>query len=330
MNIDYIQLIKDSAKFAWKYKILWVFGFILAVFSGGSSSSNNFSSSSDSSSGSSYDESMDKIGDSIDSFVNSEYFILVLVLGGIFLVLFLILRWYLVRVSKIALIQAVEYDHNQQENQIRLGGLWKGTHTYLKNVFLYDLFWFVVSLPFVIAVIGVVLLLIVGMSAVPSIGVLLCGVCCLGIPLGIVLMILVEGIKITAFRSIVIENNGVLESVKRGWEIFKTFWGKYVVAYLAALLPGCGFSLITVGIMMVTLLPLVFIVLGIVANSETVYLGIGIGVCGFCGVMLLVSLVGAPFRVFVETYWTKFIMILFGSKEERVDDGAIEGEPIKL
>lgn len=310
MQIDYIELLKDSAKFSWKYKVLWVFGFILALLSGSSSGSNYNSSSTDFSEQSASTDAIDRIGDSIIEFVQSPYFWISLVVVIIAFLLFTVVSWYLRRVSKIALINSVKYDQAGRSNEIRLSALWKGSHPYLLRFLKYDLVWFVLGLPLTI----IIAVMVIPVFVIGPVGFISW---CLMLPLLIILAVLSNAIKQTGERLLILESLQIIESIKQSWALFKDNFSKYVLAWLVLLLPGCGFSIITGILSIFTFVPLVLLSTVLIFNPGTAWIGMGIGGCGCVILSLLLAAVQSPFTVFKQTYWTKFIMLLFGTKFEK-------------
>lgn len=303
MNIDYGKLLKDSAQFTLKYKILWVFGFLIALFSNSNNSSNLNSYDLD-------NESLDRISISVSDFVDSPYFWLTVIVLIVLGLIMMVVSWYLSRVSKVALINAENYDETGQGEKISIAGLWKGTHKYLPTIFGFDVLWFFSGLFIALIIILPIVLLIVfmGSEVMPLL-------CCLIILTFLFLMII--GIPIICIgeigiRSIVLEDKGVLDSIKRGWEILSKHIFKFVLAWIVLLLPSCLFSIVFFVILMITMLPLVFLVVSLVTNSDTLLIGIGMGVAGCCLSMIFLAIVRSPFIVFSQTYWTKFIKILLG------------------
>lgn len=311
MQIDYIELLKDSAKFSWKYKVLWVFGFILTILSGGSSGSNNYgSSNSDFSEQSSSTDAIDKITNSIKDFVRSPYFWISLVIVIIVFLLFTVVFWYLARVSKIALINSVKYDQEGKSNKIRLSTLWKSSHPYLLRFLKYDLVWFVLGLPLLIIIAAMVIpIFVIGPVGFIS--------WCLTIPVLIILAVLSSAVKQTGEYLLIFENLQVIESIKQSWTLFKDNFAKYILAWATLLLPGCGLLIITGIFSAFTFVPLVLFSTMLIFNPDTAWIGIGIGGCGGIILSLLLAAVQSPFTVLKQTYWTKFMMLLFGTKFEK-------------
>lgn len=308
MKIDYIQLLKDSWKFTIKYKILWVFGFILALFSGGGGSSGGFSSDSDSI-GASTDQSLDGINSSFENITSSPAFWIIVLIAVVLIIVLIVLSWYLTSVSKVSLMRAYMLDLKGLGDEIKFGKLWKGSHTYLLKLLVFDLLWFLISLPVL-----VLFILFIVAFIIPPLGAVL--TCCIGVPMIIVFAIIASAVKITGLRLIVLEEKSAMESIKESWTIFKTNFSKYVLAWLTQLLPGCLFGLITVFLVFLVIFPLIVIVGLALSNPDITVLGMILAVCGICGLGILLAVIESPLKVLIETYWTKFILELRKAENE--------------
>jgi hypothetical protein len=313
MKIDYFKLLRDSLNFTWKYKILWIFGFILTILSGNintNSSNYNFSESNfEENYGITYEELQDRVSD----FVSSPAFWIIVIAGILVILLISIITWYCRTVSKVALMNAVKYDEASDQGEIRFGSLWKGSHPFLIKMLLFEIFMFAISFP--IAMILFVPLVFAVMSLFTDYFFL----CVLAIPFAILLFVFIIAfsvIKVTAERIIILENRGVIESVKNSWLTFKKNFMQYIFAWLTMLLPGCVFSfvlgLFSIGGVLGVLgamVPFAF-----VSSTRNNLMMSIVGVCGICLISVVVVIIQAPYTVFKETYWTKFIRIISKKK----------------
>lgn len=307
MKIDYFKTIREAFSFMWKYKVLWVFGFIIALFSGGSSSSNVDTNSY---SESTYEntqigEEMQRFGESVVEFMSTSTFwiiIGVLVLLGI---AFSFLVWYLKNTSEIALLRGLVLDRKGQEKKIKLWYLWKDAREYLLSILLLDMTFVLVNIPFVLMMVSLVLIAM-GMSS----PIIFMSICCI-VPV-LTIVVLFEAIARTVgIKLMVLRNYSFLESMKEGVRLFFKYFGDLFIGWLVALLPGCGFSIVMGGLALITVLPLLFVVAGIVFGMESILVGLGLGICGMCLLGTLFAAVQAPYIVFQRTYWNKIFMNVF-------------------
>lgn len=311
MEIDYFKLIRESLKFTWKYKILWVFGFILALFSGGGGSGGGGSSSSsesESASSGTTNDAFDQIGKTMDKFLHSPYFWIMIIAIILIGLLILVVTWYCTRISKAALINAVRFDSIDRSEDIKLKKLWKSSSQFIKKFLIFDSLWFLINIP-VILIFSIPILL--GIIVSPVFFFILCII----VPVFIVFIILSSAMKTIGERLLVLEGDSPLDCIKRSWKILRSNLGKYILAWLVFLLPGCAFGLINLFLSFVALVPLILAVLPFFLSESTYIIGIGVGICGLCFYGIILSLIRAPFIVFENTYWTKFLMILFEDKQ---------------
>ena len=312
MKIDYFRLLRESIEFTWKYKVLWVFGFILTFFSGGSSDTS--SSRSDIKyvgDGPAEVPIFDKIGTWINDILESPYLAIVILIVIALILILVVISWYLTRVSKLALIDAVYCDKLGREDKIKLTTLWKGAHPFLGRFFAYDLVWLVLIIITLIAFVLTIVILQVLFGAVG-------GSCCGAFLVFVFILFLIVGIAIreTGIRIMALENSGVRDSLKRGWKIVNGNFSKYFFAGLTMLVPGCLFIIVIVGISVLGVFPLLLSVSELIKEEETFLFGIGVGGVGCCMLALILAAIVSPYKVFVETYWTKFMMLLLDSNGE--------------
>ncbi|MFC1780241.1 hypothetical protein ACFLY9_00930 [Patescibacteria group bacterium] len=313
MKIDYFKLLKDAAEFSWKYKILWIFGFILTLLSGNTNTNSSNYDFSENNVEENYGVTYEELQDKMSDFISSPAF-WIIVLAGIFIILIIsVVAWYLRTVSKIALMNAVKYGDSGKSEKIRFGLLWKSSHPFLVKMLLFEILILLISFP--VAMVLFVPLVLMVMSLFTQYFFL----CILAIPFAILLFAFVvafSAIKATAERMIVLDNKGVIESIKSGWLVFKKNFMQYVFAWLTMLLPGCVFGFVlglfsVVGVLGVlgSMVPFAFVS----STSNDLMMSV-IGVCGVCLISVIVVIIQSPYTVFRETYWTKFIRIIAKKK----------------
>jgi hypothetical protein len=167
---------------------------------------------------------------------------------------------------------------------------------------------FLFDLGFIVLIFPLVLILIAALVAGSLLGPLsiIPILCCL-VPFFIIALIASMALKETGERLLVLEDKGVVDTFKESFHTVVKNITAYIMAALVMLIPGCVFGGVMLIVSLTTLLPLLFLCIGLVSNDDTVMLGLGLGVGGICMLSLLISLLRAPFQVFTNTYWTKFI-----------------------
>jgi len=323
-RIDYFKLLRESLEFAWKYKILWVFGFLIALFSGGgsggSSGNANFSGSSNTSSKTYYkgESYFADIIEKLDNFIHSPYFWITLIAVIILILIMIVASWYFTRVSKIALINSVKCDLLGQEKNIKLSYLWKSSHKYLLKMLYFDLAMIVFLLPLILLNIITVLSFIL----FPCLGI---AFFCLSMPVFFISILLISVIKNIGEKIIILENKSLIDSIKSAFLILKDNLKEFLLAWLTMLLPGCGFSIITGIISIFLILPLGMGLLLLFISPNLLLIGLGLSACFCILLVLIIAAIKAPFNVFSYAYWTKLLILIKGDelKDEKIEEGVI-------
>lgn len=298
MQTDYFKLLKDSAEFSWKYKILWVFGFIVAFLSGGSSSNSNinFNNSQDQVP-EEFANKLENFSDKIADFIKTPTF-WVFVLAAVVVSLILTAAlWYLLRVAKTSLIRAVVF--KDEGKQLKIKKLWKDSHQYLVKLLVFDGLWILVTLPFALVIIGLIAL---GFITFP-LGFV--GAMCIVVPVAIVLSIVANILKFVGERLVVLKKVKALKAFKQSVILLKDNFKDLFVAWLYMLLPGCLVTVVLMIPMFLLMLPLLLALIPLFLVGDTIWLGVLVGICGMGIINLIFSAIQAPFVVFKETYWTK-------------------------
>jgi len=310
----------QTLEFIWKYKILWVFGFVIAFFSGGGLNGlgKGFDNSMlpnyrDAGVGSGTDgwlsDSAVVTGDSGtevwgDLWTSQQEWIWVLI-GIVVGFCLLVLVWYFTNVAKVAIVKAVNYDRLKQGSLIKFKNLWVEAHPFLLRILAYDLLLILGSLPFFVVI--VVIIFAAGPAAILLI-------CCIWIPLVLCYAVVFYIMKSTGLRLIVLEDVGVMAALSGSWNLFRENLMKYVVAGLVAFIPWIVFIIVSFVLSLFEMGALIVIV-GIAyvfVEMSMTAIGVIVGIFGVIGIMIVVAVVHAPFRVFTEVYWTKFIIALKG------------------
>ena len=286
-----MKKIEESIKFTWKYKALWLFGFIISFFGGGFNS--NFNSGFDSEN-EKYSEASGEIEKLFENGVFLAIFCGVVILG----ILIALVGWYLSSVSNAALINAVRMDKKGEVPTFKNG--WAYGRTKAWEFIKLDLIAFLLGL---VVVLFMIPFIIVGVIFPP----LLC-LFCLIIPVLIIGMIAWWITLMSAQRYVVLKDLSATEGLKAGWKLLKTQVSEYIIAGLISFLPGCVWTLILMPVGILAVVAMMVVFLGILAISPVIGLVLlGIIVITFC---LVASALNSPYVVFSHTYWTKIIMEL--------------------
>ncbi|MBD3280180.1 hypothetical protein GF389_01485 [Candidatus Dojkabacteria bacterium] len=299
----YIDKIKESVRFAWKYKFLWVFGFLIAAFGGnGYSGNTNFGSPGDLES---TNGSGDDFANDVDElFSNPTFWIVMAVLLCLVFVISFI-GWYLLSLSKGALTEAVRKDKASQDMSFKSS--WRDGRKHALDIMILDLVGLFINITVLVPLIAVVILA----AMIPPVFILFC---CL-VPFYILYFIGWMIVYTVAHRYLVLNNAGAWESIKVGFKVLKERVLNFVLAGLVSLIPGCLWAILAMVIVIVPTLLLMLVGLGILFVNPIA----GIIALAFAILVAIVlgALVNSPYQVFSYAYWTKIVMDLLDDKAPR-------------
>jgi hypothetical protein len=291
--MDFGEVLSKAWQIIWKHKVLWIFG-ILASCGGGSSASSN----------SGWRSSIEQNRWDYQPMINNiPEWQIALIVGIILLaVLFLVvLVIFLSTIGRVGMIRGtVQADRGA--DRLAFGELFSGSLPYFWRVFGLNL---IVGLAFALAVIIVVVPLAISIIGL----VCLIPLICLLVPIGWFVSVLTEQANI----AIVTENLGLMDGLKRGYEVLRANLGPMIVMWLILVL---GVSL--VGGLIIGI-PIALIVgpavIGAFSGNETA-LGGGLLVSGLCLVAYLPVMIVANgiLQSFIRSAWTLTYLRLTGKR----------------
>ena len=268
--IDFGKILKRAWHILWNYKVLWIFGILLAITAGGNGGSGNGGSSGsgyhfDGSNGfnggtSSTNPTVQQIYQWLQqniapAFLHPDHHILTFVwIGVVFLLFILIVStvFALIRYpSETAVIRMVD-EYEQTGNKVGFRAGWKmGWNRRAFRMWLID---FITGVPFFIMVafligLGVIVFFTVrsGNQAIAATGI----VASIGCFFLFILAIIVLAVALALLRQFfirktVLENTGVGDSFRQGWEMFKRNWKSATLMWLIMLGIGIAFGIASV------------------------------------------------------------------------------------
>ena len=252
--MDYGRILSRAWQITWRWKVLWIFGFLASLGSGGGSGGGGGSGMNNGSRGAGNFPNFD---------ISPEIGGLIIALVCVALIIGVIL-WVLSIISRGALIAGVQ--QVEDEGQTSFGSAWRVGLSRFWTIFGIG---FLAALPILIIVlvlIGVGIAVAVGAgynfaNDVPerALGVILPALACL-IPLAcvtVVLAIVLSQIQLYAERAAILEGKGWIDAFKRGWQVLKTNLGPTIVFWLIFLVIGGVFVAIVVGGILALALPAV-------------------------------------------------------------------------
>jgi hypothetical protein len=254
-NFNLGEVLTRAWHIIWKHKILWVFG-IFAMFAGGGGGGGGGGGS-----GSSYQTGSDefpfptneieRIFYQVGRFIEENLWVVFVFIA--FIIILSLLFYALGIMGRIGLIKGVQKAEGGAEH-MSFGELWLESQPYFWRIFLLN---FLVGLAIVVVVLIIIApFLLVGVLTF-GVGLLcLIPLMCILIPLSWVVMVVLE----QAQPAIVIEDLGMWDGLKRGWEIVKTNAVNFLLLALILFIGGA-----IIGI--VIALPIIFAVVPVIVGA---------------------------------------------------------------
>ncbi len=306
--MDYGKVIGRAWKITWRWKVLWVFGFLVGLGQGGSGGSNNFRWVEDRWRGFGFVER-----------IPPGVVVLLIALVCVGLLVGIVL-WVLSVMGRGALVGGVQ--QVEEEGSTDLGRAWgvgvRRFWTLFGISVLTGLPIFILALLTVAAFVGPILAE-VGISAgrqEPT-GIFalscLCGapICCATIMVAIVL----SQIRMYAERAAVLESLGWMDAFQRGWQVLRENIGSTVVFWLVFFVIGLVFAAVVGGGLLALIAP--FVVL--LTQTEPGFWML-IPICGG-GLLFMVigALVGSVVQTFTSATWTLAYREMVGLSTQPTD-----------
>lgn len=320
--MDYGKVLSRAWEITWRWKVLWILGFLVSLGSGGGGTWSSSNVTGDPQSTEFGRWTTDALGPGFWAGVGG--IILALICLGL---LIAIVVWVVSTIARGGLIAGVQ--QVEEEGETSLGAAWRAGASRFWTLFGISI---LAAIPFIIlaillsatAVLGILAAMGVSNSletfAIPGIiAAIGCGIglCCVLVALGIVL----DQIRTYAERAAMLEGLGWLEAFGRGWEVLKQNFAPTIILWLIFF--ALGFVLVGVvlaGIMAVTL-PL----LAVTAAVEPGVWLIGPACCGGLVAIIVFSVLGAVVETFTSATWTLAYRELAGIAPEALVEPVPEG-----
>jgi hypothetical protein len=295
--MNYSEILSRAWQIIWKHKVLWIFGILAGCASGsGGGGGGNTNFSREQQAPSQMQPYLNRAQTFFESIPPSTWIMIAIGVGLLVLIL-VVLGIFLGTIGKIGLIRGAQQADQDMASRLAFGELFKGSLPYFWRVFLLNL---LVGLVIFV----VVILLAIGavLGAVLTLGLIL--ICllpllCLFIPLAIAINLVIEQATI----AIVAENLGVMDGLRRGWEVVKTNVGPMIVMWLILGLAISGIGAIILGLPM--LLVFAPLMIGLFANArQALQTGLVISLVCCAAYMPVLILLSGMLRSYVWSAWT--------------------------
>jgi len=293
INMNHKEILARSWKLLWSYRVLWVFGFILALTtssfpdqmfngngSGGSSSqSEDFSLESGDDFQEEFSDFIEEMVEAGDAFAAETFnftgdwvqaILTIAIVAGCLILLMIILSVILRYVSETALVKLVDENESSGEKHGVRQGFRMGFSRHAWNMFLANL---VITLPIIIAfillfgfAIAPFFLWLTDNTTIAIIGTVAgIGLFFLVVFLAILVAAALSLLKRFVFRVVVLEDLGPVEAIGRGYQIVRENFKDIILMWLIMIGIGLGFALLMIPVtfLMLVLAALVAGVLGL-------------------------------------------------------------------
>jgi hypothetical protein len=305
--MDFGEVLSRAWQIIWKHKVLWIFGILASCTNSGGTGNPASTFTWQEEFPNQFERTFTEISDWQILAVIAAIFFVVLVIAIVVI--------FIGTIGRIGIIRGT-MQAEQAEEKLSFGELFSGSMSYFWRVFLLNLLvgiglFVFFMLAFAVVAVGGILTLGLGLLC-------LIPMLCLLVPVTWAIMVVLEQANI----AIVVEDLGIMDGLKRGWEVVRLNPGPMIVMWLILVL---GIGLIggfIIGLpLMVTIFP---ILAGIFAEGDTALFG-GLAVAALCFLAYLpiLILLGGILRSYVGSAWTLTFMRLTQQAEP------LEGEPLE-
>jgi hypothetical protein len=298
--MNYSRVLSRAWEITWRWKILWILGFLAALGSGGGGGGGG--SSSYSSSGSEWGE----WGKTFPAETFPPGLVAAMCGLACIAILIGIAIWVVSVIARGGLIAGV--NQVEETEYTSFGDAWRAGARRFWTLFGISI---LAAIPLIIAgIVGAIVLIVMFTSSgfafaesgwagaagiATSIG---CGaVFCCGM---VIVSIILQQIRIYAERAAVLEDLGWIDAFSRGWQVLRANLGPTIILWLIFLALGLLFFMIILMIMAIFGLPFAAIASGI-ESAEWLWAPI---CCGGLVAIIVAGLVSAIVQTFTSATWT--------------------------
>jgi hypothetical protein len=298
MNFDFGNVLTRAWQIIWKHKILWIFGIFAGCSRGGDGGGdgNRYNPNNPPSFGDG--RQLEQFGQQISQWLEHNLWIIAVIIAA---VLFLIvLSIFLGTIGRIGLIRGT-YQAETGAASLSFGTLFKESLPYFWRVFGLSL---LVGLAFLVVLLPII---VIGILTA-GVGILcLLPLICILIPLAWIVATLLE----QAYAAIVIDNLGIFDGLRRGWEVCISNLGAIIVMALILWIGSLVLGIIIALPIIASLLPLVF---GLIAGGRNPTPFIIAGLC-FVAYLPLLILLNGILTAYLQSAWALTYLRLTRPKE---------------
>jgi len=293
--MDYGEVLTKAWKIIWKNKILWIFGLLASCGrsgggggGGGGSSRYQFEGSQDFG-----PQARQFFGQAERMVEQIPIWVYILIVFAILVLV--VITIFLSTIGRIGLIRGASAGDEGAE-RLSFGKIWGESMPYFWRVFLLDLCVGIIAIVVVLAMMIPFILLAAGTMGIG----MLCIIpfLCVLVPVFWAISILIEQTVI----AMVLENRGIVDGLKRAWQVIKANWGPYLVMSLIVIF-GAGILQVLISLPAIAIVvPVVFAL--IAQTKAALTAGIGIAVIFFLIYLPIAIALNSILTSYIGTAWT--------------------------
>jgi len=296
--VDYFEIIKRAAEITWKHKYLWVLGFIAALAGSGGNTGNSLNYSSGS-------NDYSNVGSSFSNFA-STYLVFIIFIAIVVFLLGMII-WVLSIFAQAGLVDAVgKIDKGEKTSlaeSFRAGAskFWRVLGLNILLGLIVAVVTMVIVIPFVIVIVAV------SSGGLDNSAVVATFVCAIiafivAILFVIVLAAVISVVTQYALRFIVLDNDGVISSIRRGFRLVNSYKGPTFITFLLIMLvSGLVGALFAIPGLMLGVPAAVMMIGGVAAKNIGV---VALAVFGIMFASLVMAFLNGILEVYRSGIWT--------------------------
>jgi hypothetical protein len=299
--MDIGSVLSRSWQIIWKHKILWIFGILAGCTNGGGGGGSGWRG--EGGGGGQVPPQFQPFAQFFENLTEGQIALLVGI-GILVALVLIVVAVFLGTIGRVGLIRGTQQAEGGAASLV-FGELFSGSMPYFWRVFGLGL---LVGLLALVVGGGIAALAILGAVATLGLGLIcLIPLICILVPVFWFISVIVEQASI----AIVLENLGVMDGLRRGWEVVRANLGTMIIMALILMLGVGGIGGFIIA------LPLVFIVLpavigGAVGTDQSVGGGLILAAVCFIAYLPVLLVLNGILRSYIETAWTLTFMRLTG------------------
>ncbi len=300
--MQYGEVLSKAWKIIWKYKVLWIFGILASLGTGGGGGGSGGGGSNYSGGNETFPQ-FEQFSHQVENWVSQNWWVIgVIIMAVVVLVLLVIV---LSTYGRIGLARGA-WQADEGKEELTFGELFAASSRY---------FWRIILLSILIFVMWLALILVLMFPVVITAGIaMIClfPVFCLLVPLAWIVNLVIE----QAVVAIVGEDLGVMDGLKRGWEVFRAHIAEMLIMGLVLGLGSFLAHLLIALPFIFTLVPMIGSV--IMQNEQALRTGLTFSLVLVCLYAPIALLLGGVLQSYLGTAWALTFRRLTGKKEAAV------------